>query len=144
MTCDTASVLINKPAEDVFAFMADPQKLDLWSFGTWKTTIDSDGLVHGHSMFDGSSVFVRVEAHKSQLLIDYHVGNAADSLVARIFARVTAGHCFSHTDETCLLTLTAIRGDTMNEARWSSLKSNHAVEVNLVKSLIESGHDHRQ
>ena len=45
MTVDTVAADIAAPAEEVFAFMADPEKLSLWSFGTWETIIHPDGLI---------------------------------------------------------------------------------------------------
>jgi len=45
MNTDTASVTIESNAETVFKFMSDPNKMDLWSFGTWRVSVDGDGLV---------------------------------------------------------------------------------------------------
>ena len=48
---DTTSVRIDRPAEEVFAFMTDPGKMDLWSFGTWRVSVKSDGLVVGTAIY---------------------------------------------------------------------------------------------
>jgi hypothetical protein len=143
MNCDTASIRINQSSDVVFNFMSDPQQLDLWSFGTWNIEIIDNDLILGKSIFDGSSIYVRVQAHKAQKLIDYHIGQTQDSLVARIFARVIPGADFSADQQTSMLLLTAIRSDDMNDERWVGLKNSHAFEVALIKSLIESGYDHR-
>ena len=143
MSCDTASIRINQSADVVFDFMSDPGRLDLWSFGTWNIEIINDDLILGKSIFNGSSVYVRVQPHKAQKLIDYHIGQTEDSLVARIFARVIPGTDFGADQQTSMILLTAIRSDGMNDERWSGLKNSHAFEVGLIKSLIESGYDHR-
>ena len=54
MSTDTASVTIDRSAAAVFKFMSDPNKMDLWSFGTWRISVDDDGRVHGRSILDGS------------------------------------------------------------------------------------------
>ena len=143
MSCDTASIRIKQTADVVFDFMADPQRLDLWSFGTWTIEMINDDLILGKSIFNGSLIYVRVQPHKAQKSIDYHIGQTVDSLVARIFARVIPGVDFGADEQTSLLLLTAIRSDDMNDERWDALKTSHAFEVGLVKSLIESGYDHR-
>lgn len=143
MSCDTASIRINQTADSVFDFMSDPQQLDLWSFGTWNVEIIGDDLVLGKSLFNGNLIYVRIQPHKSQGLIDYHIGQSVDTLVARIFARVIPGVNFGADQSTSMLLLTAIRSDDMNDERWQGLKTNHACEVGLIKSLIESGYDHR-
>jgi uncharacterized protein YndB with AHSA1/START domain len=143
MSCDIASVVIARKAEQVFDFMSDASKLDLWSFGTWKTEIDNDGIVHGKALHDGRDVCVRIVPHRETRLIDYHVGSDAGNLTPRIFARIIPGLHFSDKNDQSLLLMTAVRADTMDAERWRSLKSIHAVEVDLIKSLIETGYDHR-
>jgi len=143
MSCDTSCVRIAQSAEIVFDFMSDPQRLDLWSFGTWKIETIKDDLILGQSIFSGSPIYVRIQPHRSQRLIDYHIGQTRDALVARIFARVIPGADFGADHQTSMLLLTAIRGDDMNDERWDGLKTSHAFEVGLIKSLIESGYDHR-
>ena len=143
MSCDTASVRINTAADIVFDFMSDPQRLDLWSFGTWKIKTINDDLIIGKSIFDGSSIYVRVQAYESERLIDYHIGKTLDTLAARIFARIMCGVDFGADPDTSMLLLTATRSDDMSDERWEGLKTSHAFEVGLIKSLIENGYDHR-
>lgn len=143
MICDTAFVRIRRPAADVFAFMSDPGQLSLWSFGTWRTEIDGGGLVRGASIKDGAVIYARVEAHQDQGLIDYHLGDSPDALVPRVYARVTSEEVFGDGNGAGL-TLTAFRAASMDDARWDSLKATHHVELDLVKSALESGYDHRR
>src|SRR3712207_2005304 len=82
------SALLQRPAADVFAFMADPAKLHRWSFGTWETQIAEDGLVTGTSIFDGTRILVRIDADRERLSIDYRLGTDPLRLVPRIQVRV--------------------------------------------------------
>ncbi|MDE0694417.1 MAG: hypothetical protein OXH76_01115, partial [Boseongicola sp.] len=135
-------IRIRRPADEVFAFMADPKKMNLWSFGTWRTEIDGTGLVRGTSIKDGAVIYVRIEAHPEQRLIDYHVGAAPDSLSPRIFGRVTPEAVFGD-GLGAGLALTVFRTPEMDDARWDSLTAIHRVELDIVKSALETGHDHR-
>ena len=141
MTADTQSVRILAPADEVFRFMSDPARLDLWSFGTWRTEIASDGLVHGWAMATGAEIWLKIAAHPDQLLIDYHLGQAADALQPRIFARIVPGDVTGH--EGSLLLMTALRGAGMDDDRWSGLIAAHGAELRIIKGLIETGYDHR-
>lgn len=144
MTSDIASAVINCAADDVFDFMADASKLDLWSFGTWRIELIDPGLVQGKAMHDGSAIYVRVLPHHKQRLIDYQVGHNLQSMTSRIFARVVSGVEFGAGDQSSMLLMVALRGADMDDARWCGLTETHAVEVRLIKSLIETGYDHRR
>ena len=141
---DTQSIVIAKPASDVFAFMADSSKLDLWSFGTWKTSIAADGLVSGQSIFDGSTIYLRIDACAERLLIDYCLGSDPKFLQARIFARVIPGSIAGLEEYNCILIMTAIRSTSMADERWQRLLASHQFELELIKNLLETGFDHRQ
>lgn len=144
MSADTAFIRIAKPANAVFGFMADPDKLSLWSFGTWKTEIDAEtGIIRGWSMKNGSEIRVRIVPHPDLGLIDYLIGSDPDHLVPRIFVRIVPGSVLGGADGECGLTMTALRTDDMDEARWTAMIATHAVELDLIKSAIETGFDHR-
>ncbi len=143
MTTDTAYIVINRSADEVFAFLADSHNLNLWSFGTWKIEIQDDGLVHGKSLMDGGTIYLRVKAHAEQKLIDYFIGQDPDSLSPRIFVRVIPGSVLNGPDQKSVLMMMALRADGMDDDRWEGLKASHAFEVRVIKSLIETGYDHR-
>ena len=143
MICDTAFIRVRRSVEVVFAFMSDPGQLSLWSFGTWRTEIDGSGLVRGASIRDGAVIYARIEAHQDQGLIDYHLGQSPDTLVPRVYARVTSEEVFGDGNGTGLA-MTAFRAADMDDARWNSLKATHRVELDLIKSALESGYDHRR
>ncbi len=143
MNSDTAFTRIARPAGQVFAFLADPENLSLWSFGTWHVEIDETGLIKGRSIKDGSVAYVRIHLHPETLLVDYLIGSDPAHLTPRIFIRLAEGPDFGgHTGE-CALMMTALRTVGMDDDRWASLKSTHAVEVGLIKSAVETGYDHR-
>ena len=142
MTCDTAFIRISRTADEVFAFMSDPGQMSLWSFGTWRTEIDAGGLVCGTSIRDGSVICARVEAHPDQGLIDYHLGRSPDALFPRVFVRVTSEEVFGD-GKGAGLAMTAFRTAGMDDAHWGRLKATHLVELDLIKSALETGYDHR-
>ena len=143
MSSHSTSVRIERPAEDVLDFMADPENLSLWSFGTWNVEIDETGLVKGTSIGDGSVAYVRIAANRKHGLIDYLVGVDRDKILPRIFARVSPGPVLGGHPGECALTMVALRTDAMDDERWATLGITHDFEVRLIKSALESGHDHR-
>lgn len=133
------SISVNKTASDVFAFMADPEKLNRWSFGTWETEIAGDGLVTGTSMFDGGNILVRIDADMERLSIDYMLGTQSHKLVPRINVRVVPGPNLGLDKDCCVLTFIAWRAATMDDDRWRRLTASHEFEVVLIKNLLENG-----
>ena len=144
MNTDTASVAIERNAEAVFKFMSDPNKMDLWSFGSWRISVDGDGLVHGRSIFDGSAACVRIEPDAQNRLIDYWVGTNSENLAPRIFVRITPSEVIGSSTLNCILSMVSFRTETMSDDRWHRLVTAHAFEVQLIKSLLENDFDHRK
>jgi hypothetical protein len=134
-----ASIVVNRAATDVFARMGDRDNLHRWSFGTWKTEIRADGLVHGTSLFDGAGILVRIDKDDTRLSIDFHLGPEPDKLVPRIQLRVVPGNHLGLGHDQSVLTFIAWRSETMDDDRWRRLTAAHEMEVVLVKSLIETG-----
>lgn len=133
------SAVVNAPADGVFARMADAQKLHRWSFGTWKTEIADDGLVRGTSLFDGSSIHLRIDADETRHIIDYHLGVDPQKLVPRIQLRVVPGEFVGLDSGQSVLTFIAWRSEAMDDDRWRRLTASHEMEVMLIKAMIESG-----
>lgn len=133
------SIVVNSGAQSVFERMADVANLHRWSFGTWKTEITADGLVLGTSLFDGSSIHVRIDKDEARLIIDYHLGADPQKLVPRIQLRVVPGDHVGLSDDRSVLTFIAWRSEAMDDERWRRLTAAHEMEAVLVKSLIESG-----
>ncbi|MDA9639672.1 hypothetical protein N9T38_01355 [SAR116 cluster bacterium] len=141
---DLAHIRINAAADALFAFMADPGRMDLWSFGTWHTEIAADGLVRGTSIFDGSEIYVRITPYPDQMVVDYLIGADPAALTRRIYARILPSTDADGPAGMAELHLVALRSDHMDDDHWEGLKAAHAFEVRLIKRLIESGFDHRQ
>ena len=144
MNTDIASIVINRHAKTVFKFMSDPNNMDLWSFGTWRIKVDNEGLVHGQSIFDGSTTFVRIQPNEQNYLIDYWVGSDSKRLVPRIFVRITSGEVTGSATQNCVMSMIAFRNESMNDERWHRLVTAHAFEVQLIKSVLENDFDHRK
>ncbi|MGI9434983.1 MAG: SRPBCC family protein [Geminicoccaceae bacterium] len=131
------SITIDAPAEQVFAFMSDPEKMDRWSFGTWKTKVQHDGLIEGQAIFDGARTLVKIDADPDRFLIDYHLGIAKDRLIPRISLRVVPGPWLDLRSDQSVLTFIAWRPASMTDARWRRLTASHEFEAVLLKPLIE-------
>jgi hypothetical protein len=134
-----ASIEVKCGAAQVFAFLADPAKLSRWSFGTWQTEIAADGLVAGTSIFDGARTFLRIDADRDRLSIDYHLGADPAKLVPRIAVRVVPGGNLGLNPGHCVLTFIAWRAAAMDDDRWRRLTASHDFEAVLIKNLIENG-----
>jgi hypothetical protein len=134
-----ASVLIACPAGAVFALMRDPARLNRWSFGTWETRVEPDGLVEGTSIFDGARTFLRIDADPERLTVDYHLGPSPRELVPRITARIVPGEHLGRDAACAILTLLAWRTAAMTDDRWHRLKVSHEFETVLIKNLLEHG-----
>ena len=80
---DSVSVQIDASAQAVFEFMADVEKLTLWSFGTWKIVSRDDGLIEGRALANDAQVLLRIDPDPGRMLIDYHLGDAPDALQQR-------------------------------------------------------------
>ena len=135
------SIVVARSADQVFAVMADPAKLNRWSFGTWETQIAEDGLVTGTSIFDGGRILVRIDADAARLSIDYKLGSDRNALVPRIQVRVVPGVHVGLDAGQCVLTFIAWRAAAMDEDRWRRLTASHEFEVVLLKNLIENETD---
>lgn len=133
------SIVVREMARGVFQRLADEANLHRWSFGTWKTEVAEDGLVRGTSLFDGSSIFVRIDRNEAQFTIDYHLGTDPQNLVPRIEVRVVPGPHVGLDEGCSVLTFIAWRSESMDDDRWRRLTAAHDMEVVLIKSLIESG-----
>lgn len=144
MSVDTAFARIARPVDVVFDFMAEPNNLGIWALGAWNATVDSAGLIHGASIKDGNEIFVRIVPISDNRLIDYHVGLSPTELTPRIFAHVLSTEILGANDGASVLMMTALRTDDMDDERWAGLCATHAVEIDLIKSAIETGYDHRR
>lgn len=133
--CCSAQIEID--AAMAYEFLCDGTALGRWALGCWETEIRDGGLVRGTSLFDGSQSWVRLSRDDDRLLVDYHLGADPDDLHPRISARVVPGAALGGDPDHCVATLTAWRPADMPDDRWHRLKASHAVEILLIKALLE-------
>lgn len=127
-----ATALVEAPAAEVFAFLADPIKLGGWALGAFDTRpAAEEGVYLGRSLFDGSTGALHIESDPATLSILYHVGTEAVRL-PRISARVVPGATCGLPDDRCYASLLAWRPATMDDARWERLCRAHEVEILLI------------
>jgi uncharacterized protein YndB with AHSA1/START domain len=133
-----ASVEIERPAAEVFEFIATPTNLDKWTFGTWQIEIDTDGLVRGTSLFDGETVYVRPDPDPRRMMVDYHLSKTSTGpMVPRILARVVPGDQLGKPADHCVLSLVTWRSAEHDDFTWHKLTTVHETEILLVKSILE-------
>ena len=134
-----ATTACDAPADAAFMFLADPARLGTWALGCWNAQIVGEGTARGTSLFDESPSYVRVEPDRERLVVDFAVGDHAESLVRRISARVLPGDVLGYGTDRCLVTVVAWRAADMTDERWERLVASHAAEILLLKGRIEAG-----
>ena len=129
----SASVVCRVPAAVALAFLADGLQLGRWALGCWHTEAVGDGVVRGHSLFDGLPAWVRPVTDARTAGVVYHVGGAPDALTPRIRATVQP----EPDGGACRIGLHAERPPDMDDARWLRLVRCHEVEVLLIDALLQ-------
>ena len=128
-----ASVLCAVPAPRALDYLADGLQLGRWALGCWDTESAGDGVVRGHSLFDGSPSWVRPVVDRARMTVVYHVGGAPDALHPRIHAVVEP---VESPAPGCRISLHATRAPGMDDARWLRLVRCHEVEVLLIQAHL--------
>jgi hypothetical protein len=137
--CHAATALVDAPAKQAFAFMADGIKLGRWALGCLDTAEIEPGLFSGRSQFNGGIGYVRIMADPVLLNIDYHVGATPKSLNHQNTARVVAGASLGRAANSCVVTLLAWRTAGMSDEDWRLICATHESEIYVVKAMIEQG-----
>lgn len=132
------SVGVDCPAAAAIAFLADPDRLSSWAVGMGETTIHAGGTIEGAFPETKQPIWARIEVDRARSTIHYLLGPDRDSLVPRIMVRVVPGEVLDGDPQACVVSMIAWRQETMDDARWESLKSGHESEIREVKRLIES------
>jgi hypothetical protein len=135
-TVHCASVLCQVPAALALAFLADGLQLGRWALGCWRTEPAGEGVVRGHSLFDGQQAWVRPVADPAALSVVYHVGGSAQALTPRIRATVQP----EPGGAACRISLHAERTPDMDDGRWLRLVRCHEVEVLLIDAQLLALH----
>lgn len=135
-TAHCASVLCRVPASLALAFLADGLQLGRWALGCWQTEPAGEGVVRGHSLFDGQPAWVRPVADPQAWSVVYHVGGSVESLAPRIRATVQP----EPDGAACRIGLHAERTPDMDDDRWLRLVRCHEVEVLLIDAQLRALH----
>ncbi|MDT8320299.1 MAG: hypothetical protein RQ826_07205 [Xanthomonadales bacterium] len=124
---------------EAFELLSDPLKVGEWALGSWNSAAANTGCVYvGTSLLSGEQSWFRIEADRTQRLIDYHVGSESAQL-PRISARIVPAEHYRGEPGRCLVTLTAWRDSQMDDERWRQLCTVHETEILLIKKLLEVG-----
>ena len=134
-----ASIEVDVPAEQAFAYLSDGLKQGDWTLGSWNRRVAGDGLFSGTSLFDGSELFVRLTPHPELLLVVYEVGPSPGELFPLVWSRVVPGSSVGLGAESCLVTLVVWRGDGVRDETWELLSHTFAAEVHMIKGRLELG-----
>lgn len=126
-------------AEVALDFLADGIAVGRWALGCFNTLANGNGVFRGVSLFDGQPLLAKPIADRMRMLVEYHVGSDAATLVPRIIAKVVPGPIVGRRADQCLVSLLAWRDASMSDERWARLKATHEAEIWLVKSLLERG-----
>lgn len=103
-----------------------------WCLGAWNCREVEPSLYAGESLFDGASVWVRVQIDSSRGIVDYLVGSAPDALAPRIRASVIAGEVLGYAEGSSVVTMEAWRTAGMSDERWQRLMHTHETEIDLI------------
>lgn len=125
------------PAAFAFARLADAGFVGGWSLGSMGLAPVADGVFRGTSMFDGSEAHVEIHPHAALGLIDYAVGSATERS-PRIAIRVAEGGPLGFDEQTCVITLSALRAASADDSRWARTRISHEAEILLIKAQLET------
>lgn len=96
---NSASVLVNVPADVAFEFLADGMNQSYWALGSLDRRRLSEDVYAGTSMFDGTEEFIRIHANRELRLVDYYVGASEDDLHHAVESRVILGPELGHAED---------------------------------------------
>lgn len=135
----TASIEVGVPAETAFEFMADGMKQNHWALGSMDRRALGDNMFVGQSSFDGSDLFVKIDSDPDLLLVDYAIGETAESVRPAVEARIRRGEWFGRDPSVSVITLTTWRWPFANQDEWEMHYHLWRTEMHLIKGAIERG-----
>jgi hypothetical protein len=133
-----ASVHVAVPAETAFAFMASGMNQRFWALGSWDRRDEGDGIFSGTSLWDGSTLYIKVESYPDLWLVDYSTGTSPDDLRRLVQTRVVAGETLGRDPGTCVVTLVTWRGARPSDEAWARTYHAFKTEVHLIKGRLEN------
>jgi hypothetical protein len=134
---NSASVLVNVPADAAFEFLADGMNQSYWALGSLDRRRLGGDLYAGTSMFDGTEEFIRIRANRELRLVDYFTGASETDLHHAVESRVILGPDLGHAEDWCVVTNTIWRSTAIDDEAWEVLYHLWHTEVNLIKGRLE-------
>ena len=129
---DVVSINITGDIDELYDFMQDRSKINLWSLGI-KWINNGREIIKGISNYDDSVSYLKITNKKDIKQITYWIGSDINNLVPRIYVYIIK------TDKNYInkLSMVSYRTQDMDNERWETLKKNHMNEVKIIKKLIE-------
>ena len=130
---DVVSINIYSDIDEIYNFMLDIHKINLWSLGI-KWDDNNHEIIKGKSNYDNSIVYLKITTNKKIKQIKYWIGYDINNLNPRIYVYVIK-------TDTCninKLSMVSYRTHDMNNERWENLIESHSKEVKIIKNLIEN------
>ena len=129
---DVVSINIIGDIDELFDFMQDMNKINLWSLGI-KWINNGHEITKGISNYDDSISYLKITNKKDIKQITYWIGNDINNLVQRIYVYIIK------TDKNYInkLSMVSYRTQDMDNERWENLKESHKKEVIIIKKLFE-------
>jgi hypothetical protein len=133
-----ASVEVAVDARTAFDFMASGKLQTYWTLGSWDRVDLGDGLFSGTSLWDGSTLYVRPEAHPELMVVDYWLGPDPDAMLKINSARVRGGEELGWDAGRCVITLTSWRSARTAPEAWERGAHVYKTEMHLIKGRLEN------
>jgi hypothetical protein len=134
-----SSIEVAVPAEQAFAYIASGMKQGEWALGSWNRRDAGGGIFVGTSLFDGSELSVRLNAHPDLLLVVYDTGTSTEDMRPMVWGRVVPGPVLGLAADHCVVTFTIWRGATMDDAGWELMAHTFPTELRMIKGRLELG-----
>ena len=130
---DVTSINITGDIDEIYDFMQDKSKINLWSLGIeWNTTSNHE-IIEGISNYDNSISYLKITTKDDIKQIKYWIGNNINNLIPRIYVYIIKTDKYYSNK----LSMVSYRTQDMDNERWETLKKNHMNEVKIIKKLIE-------
>jgi len=130
---DVVSINIIGDIDEIFDFMQDMSKINLWSLGIEWNTPSNHEIIEGISKYDNSTLYLKITTKENIKQITYWIGNNINNLVPRIYVYIIKTDKYYSNK----LSMVSYRTQDMDDERWGGLKESHKKEVKIIKNLIE-------
>jgi hypothetical protein len=135
--CHSSSIAVGCAAEVAFDIMSNGLKQGQWALGSMNRREVEPGIFLGQSVFTGKDLYVRLDADRERLTVDYAVGASREVMQFRHMSRVIPGPVLKLSAQQCVVTLLTWRLATQSDADWLQLSTIHEAEMFLIKGLLE-------